>query len=148
MKKIKSLAVLFVVLTIVVSCFVGCGAGEKVKITDHEWQLSTAQNENGDVIARSQEYSEVYTEAEIKNVILTADENGFTIKDLDMGESYSGEYKVENTQGEGVIYEITINGKTGNAGCAPTTYKDGAKSDTLTMAIDGYSLTFYAKQGE
>ncbi len=30
----------------------------------------------------------------------------------------------------------------------PTTYKDGAKSDTLTMAISGYSLTFYAKQGE
>lgn len=145
MKNIKTLGVIFAVLAMVVSCFVGCSAGEKVKITDHEWQLSTAQNENGDVIVRSQDYSEVYTDAELKNVILTADENGFTINDLDTGESYSGEYKVENTGGEGVIYEITINGKTGYASCAPTTYKDGAKSDTLTMSIGGYSLTFYAK---
>lgn len=145
MKKIKSLAVLFVVLATVASCFVGCGAGEKVKITERDWQLATAQNENGEVIVRSQEYSEVYTEAEIKNVILTADENGFIIKDLDTGETYLGEYKVQNTQGEGVIYEISINGKTGYASCAPAAYYDGAKSDMLTMSIGGYSLTFHAQ---
>lgn len=144
MKKIKSFAVLFAVIAIASSCFVGCGAAEKVKITDREWQLSTAQNENGDVIVRSQEYSEVYTGAEIKNVILTADEKGFTIKDLDTGKSYSGEYKVEDTQGEGFIYEITLNGKTGYAGTAPAKYYDGAKSDTLTMSIGGCSLTFHA----
>ena len=46
---------------------------------------------------------------------------------------------------EGTDYHITIDGKSGFACVAMTTYADGTEEPTLPISLDGYSLYFYAE---
>ena len=43
-----------------------------------------------------------------------------------------------------LYYRITIDGKSGFACVAMTTYADGTEEPTLPISLDGYSIDFYA----
>ena len=148
MKKI--LSVLFVSLT--VFALSACNA-DVVEIEDYEWKMRTvmsndteaAQYQDELVIAVG-EADELYPDAEIVDMTLTAKDGEITITDSTNGETYTGTYEVMQKTPKGTDYEIIIDGATGYATVSPTEYYDGSEIPTLPINIDGYSLYFIPKE--
>ena len=142
MKKIISILLLAVTLIFALSA---CGMG-KPKIEDYEWRMRTIAHIEGEQVvydAAAEEIT-VHPEATIIEMTLVAKDGKITITDVTNGKTYEGTYTVSGKNPEGTDYHITIDGKSGYATVAMTTYADGTEEPTLPISLDGYSLYFYA----
>lgn len=148
MKKILSIFL----MTLMIFTLSACG-GDVVAIEDYEWKMRTvmsndmeaAQYQDELVIAVG-EADELYPEAEIVDLTLTAKDGEITITDTTNGKTYSGTYEVMQKTPKGTDYELIIDGATGYATVSPTEYYDGSEIPTLPINIDGYSLYFIPKE--
>ena len=143
MKKIISILLLVVMLFFTLSA---CGMG-KPKIEDYEWKMQTIAHIEGEqlVYDAAAEESTAHPEAKIIEMTLVAKDGKITITDVTNGKTYEGTYTVSGKNPEGTDYHITIDGKSGYATVAMTTYADGTEEPTLPISLDGYSLYFYAE---
>ena len=149
MKKISyTVTILILFVLLLSSC-----TSENISIEDYEWQMrtvmsgniETAQNENVLIVAVG-EPDELYTEAKIVDLTLTAKDGKITITDKTNNKTYTGTYKVQKKTPKGTDYEITINGQDGYATVAPTKYYDGSEVPTLPINLGEYSLYFVPKK--
>ena len=92
------------------------------------------------------EADELYPDAEIVDMTLTAKDGEITITDTTNGKTYNGTYEVMQKTPKGTDYEIIIDGVNGYATVAPTEYYAGSEIPTLPINIDGYSLYFIPKE--
>lgn len=120
-----------------------------VKIEDYEWKMRTVMSNDteaaqyqDELVVAVGEADELYPEAEIVDLTLTAKDGEITITDTTNGKTYNGTYEVIQKTPKGTDYEIIIDGVTGYATVAPTEYYDGTEIPTLPINIDGYSLYF------
>ena len=143
MKKIVSILLLAATLMLALSA---CGIG-KPKIEDYEWKMRTIAHVEGEqlVYDAAAEERTAHPEAKIIEMTLVAKDGKITITDVTNGKTYEGTYTVSGRNPEGTDYQITIDGKSGYAGVAMTTYADGSEEPTLPISIDGYSMYFYAE---
>ena len=143
MKKIVSILLLAATLMFALSA---CGMG-KPKIEDYEWKMRTIMHaEDNQVIYDAvAEESTTHPEAKIIEMTLVAKDGKITITDVTNGKTYEGTYTVSGRNPKGTDYNITIDGKSGYAGVAMTTYADGSEEPTLPISLDGYSMYFYAE---
>ena len=142
MKKIVSILLLAVMLIFSLSA---CGMG-KPKIEDYEWKMRTIAHIEGEqLVYDAAEESTAHPEAKIIEMTLVAKDGKITITDITNGKTYEGTYTVSGRNPEGTDYHITIDGKSGYAGVAMTSYADGSEEPTLPISLDGYSLYFYAE---
>ena len=143
MKKITSILLLAITLIFALSA---CGIG-KPKIEDYEWKMRTIMHieDNQSVYDAAAEESSTHPEAKTIEMTLVAKVGKITITDVTNGKDYEGTYTVSGRNPEGTDYHITIDGKSGYAGVAMTTYADGSEEPTLPIGIDGYSMYFYAE---
>ena len=125
-----------------------CNA-DVVKIEDYEWKMRTVMSNDteaaqyqDDLVVAVGEADELYPDAEIVDMTLTAKDGEITITDTTNGKTYNGTYEVIQKTPKGTDYEIIIDGVTGYATVAPTEYYDGTEIPTLPINIDGYSLYF------
>ena len=142
MKKIVSILLLAATLIFTLSA---CGMG-KPKIEDYEWKMRTIAHVEGEqlVYDAAAEESTAHPEAKIIEMTLVAKDGKITITDVTNGKTYEGTYTVSGRNPKGRDYHITIDGKSGYAGVAMTTYADGSEEPTLPISLDGYSMYFYA----
>ena len=143
MKKIVSILLLAATLMFALS---SCGMG-KPKIEDYEWKMRTIAHIEGEqlVYDAAAEESTAHPEAKIIEMTLVAKDGKITITDVTNGKTYEGTYTVSGRNPKGTDYHITINGKSGYAGVAMTSYADGSEEPTLPISLDGYSMYFYAE---
>ena len=143
MKKIVSILLLAVTLIFALSA---CGIG-KPKIENYEWKMRTITHIEGEQLVYDAvaEESTAHPEAKIIEMTLVAKDGKITITDVTNNKTYEGAYTVSGRNTEGADYNITIDGKTGYAGVAMTTYADGSEEPTLPISLDGYSMYFYAE---
>ena len=143
MKKIISILLLAVTLILALSA---CGMG-KPKIEDYEWKMRYVMHgeDNQFVMDAMAEESSTYPEAKIIEMTLVAKDGKITITDVTNNKTYEGTYTVSGRNPKGTDYNITIDGKSGYAGVAMTTYADGSEEPTLPISLDGYSMYFYAE---
>ena len=120
-----------------------CGMG-KPRIEDYEWKMRTIMHteDNRIVYDAVAEESTTHPEAKIIEMTLVAMDGKITITDVTSGKTYEGTYTVSGRTPEGTDYHITIDGKSGYAGVAMTTYADGSEEPTLPISLDGYSMYF------
>ena len=144
MKKI--LSVLFVSLT--VFALSACNA-DVVEIEDYEWKMRTVMSNDteatqyqDELVVAVGEADELYPDAEIVDMTLTAKDGEITITDSTNDKTYNGTYEVKQKTPKRTVYEIIIDGATGYATVSPTEYYDGSEIPTLPINIDGYSLYF------
>ena len=142
MKKAISIILL---MSIMIFALSACGVG-KPKIEDYEWKMRTIMHaEDNQVIYDAvAEESSTHPEAKIIEMTLVAKDGKITITDVTNGKTYEGTYTVSGRNPEGTDYHITIDGKSGYAGVAMTTYADGTEEPTLPISLDGYSMYFYS----
>ena len=143
MKKIVSILLLAATLIFALSA---CGMG-KPKIEDYEWKMRTIMHaeDNQVIYDAAAEESSTHPEAKIIEMTLVAKDGKITITDITNGKTYEGTYTVSGRNPEGTDYHITIDGKSGYAGVAMTSYADGTEEPTLPISLDGYSMYFYAE---
>ena len=143
MKKIVSILLLAVTLIFALSA---CGMG-KPKIEDYEWKMRTIMHaeDNQVIYDAAAEESSTHPEAKIIEMTLVAKDGKITITDVTNNKTYEGTYTVSGRNPEGTDYNITIDGKSGYATVAMTTYADGTEEPTLPISLDGYSMYFYAE---
>ena len=143
MKKILYILLLAATLMFALSA---CGMG-KPKIEDYEWKMRTIMHieDNQSVYDAAEEASTAHPEAKIIEMTLVAKDGKITITDVTNGKTYEGTYTVSGRNPKGTDYNITIDGKSGYAGVAMTTYADGSEEPTLPISLDGYSMYFYAE---
>ena len=138
---------IFILLLIsaVMLAFSACGI-RKPKIEDYEWKMRTIAHIEGEqlVYDAAAEESTAHPEAKIIEMTLVAKDGKITITDVTNNKTYEGTYTVSGRNPEGTDYHITIDGKSGYAGVAMTTYADGLEETTLPINLDGYSMYFYA----
>lgn len=126
---------------------------DQIAIEDYEWKMRTvmrndieaAQNEDELVVAVG-EADELYPDAEIVDVTLTAKDGEITVTDTTNSKTYSGSYTVSQKTPDGTDYEVTIDGVTGYATVAPTEYYDGSEIPTLPINIGDYCAYFIPKE--
>ena len=103
--------------------------------------IEASQNEDELVVAVGKA-DELYPDAKIVDIVLTAKDEKISIVDNTNDKEYSGDYKlIEKTQ-KGCNYEITIDGKSGYATISPTEYYDGTEVPTLPINLGEYSIYF------
>lgn len=143
MKKIISILLFAATLIFALSA---CGMG-KPKIEDYEWKMQTIGHVEGEQVVydAANEERSIHPEAKIIEMTLVAKDGKITITDVTNGKTYEGTYTVSGKNPEGTDYHITIDGKTGYATVAMTTYADGTEEPTLPISLDGYSMYFYAE---
>ena len=139
---------IFILLLIsaVMLAFSACGI-RKPKIEDYEWKMRTIMHaeDNQVIYDAAAEESSTYPEAKIIEMTLVAKDGKITITDVTNNKTYEGTYTVSKKTPEGTNYHITIDGKSGFACVAMTTYADGTEEPTLPISLDGYSIDFYAE---
>ena len=143
MKKIVSILLLAATLMLALSA---CGMG-KPKIEDYEWKMRTIVHIEDEQLVYDAAAEEISTrpEAKIIEMTLVAKDGKITITDVTNNKTYEGTYTVSGRNPEGTDYNITIDGKSGYAGVAMTTYADGSEEPTLPISLDGYSMYFCAE---
>ncbi len=142
MKKILSILLL---TTTLILAFSACGMGNP-EIEDYEWKMrSIVHAENDQVVYdAAAEESAVHPEAKIIDMTLVAKHGRITITDVTNQKIYEGTYTVSGRNPKGTDYHITVDGKSGFASVAMTTYADGTEEPTLPISLDVYSMYFYA----
>ena len=120
-----------------------------LKIEDYEWKMRTVASNDieaaqtpDELIVAVGEADELYPDAEIVDLTLTAKDGEITITDTTNDRTYTGTYEVMQKTPKGTDYEIIIDGVNGYATVAPTEYYDGSEIPTLPININGYSLYF------
>ena len=140
MKKIFS----FLLITTLIFTLSGCGT-EAIQIEDFEWKMRTVMKNDSDLFVPAVgEADEVYPDAKVVDLTLTAKEGKITITDSTNNITYEGTYTVEDKNPKGTDYKVTIDGKDGYATVAMTTYDDGSEEPTLPINLGEYSIYFYA----
>lgn len=144
MKKILSVFL----MSFIVFALSACNA-DVVKIEDYEWEMRTVMSNDtesaqyqDELVVAVGEADELYPDAEIVDMTLTAKDGEITITDTTNGKTYTGTYEVMQKTPKGTDYEIIIDGVNGYATVAPKEYYDGTEIPTLPINIDGYSLYF------
>lgn len=123
-----------------------CGLGD-VTIEDCEWELRQAWHAgDGTVVAIAANVApELYPDAAVVAVTLTASDGVITIIDETNGKVYTGTYEVDRRTPDGTNYAMTVEGISGHATAAMTTYYGGTEEPTLPINLGNYSLYFYKK---
>ena len=140
MKKIIS----FLLITTLLFALSACGA-EKMKIEDYEWKMRTVMKNDSDLVVPAVgEADEVYPDAKVVDLTLTAKDGKITITDATNNITYEGTYTVEGKNPKGTDYKVVIDGKEGYSTAAMTKYDDGSEEPTLPINLGDYSIYFYA----
>ena len=143
----KKLIALF--CTVIFAVTLSACNADVVEIEDYEWKMRTVMSNDteaaqyqDELVVAVGEADELYPDAEIVDMTLTAKDGEITITDTTNGKTYNGTYEVMQKTPKGTDYEIIIDGVTGYATVAPTEYYDGTELPTLPINIGGYSLYF------
>ena len=141
----KKIILILILTAMLIFTFMACESG-KLKIEDYEWKMRTIMHveDNQVVYDAAAEESDTQPEAKIIEMTLVAKDGKITITDVTNNTTYEGTYTVSDKNPKGTDYHITIDGKSGYAGVAMTTYADGTEEPTLPITLGNYSMYFYA----
>ena len=126
-----------------------CGVKGKpiVYIESYEWKLQSVMNNNTEVaedelVIAVGEQDELYPNAKVVDVVLTANNGEITITDATNNKTYTGTYKMTEETSKTTTYEIEIDGIAGNATIAITEHLGNRLTPTLPINLGEYTVYF------
>lgn len=115
----KILVLVVSIFALTVFCLSGCGNSAKVSIQDYQWEVTTIQdNDNGNVIACSDDNTETFPDAAEIDLSCTIDGKGLTLTNRNDNLTYNGTYVKKSSESDSIIYSILIDKDAGTAVCA------------------------------
>ena len=141
---------LMIVFFLMVFVLTGCGRGESetsdaLNIEDYSWQMTTIQSTETDGQAIAHAPGAVGVPDTSVEVILkcTAADGELTLTDETNGNTYTGTYKLTDTNQETRIYEVTVGDSEGMAVVSMTTYHDDSQIPAFIISLGDYALNFF-----
>lgn len=142
----KKLMIVFCLLAFVLT---GCGRGESetsdaLNIEDYSWQMTTIQSTETDGQAIAHAPGAVGVPDTSVEVILkcTATNGELNLTDETNGNTYTGSYKLTDTNQETRIYEVTVGDSEGMAVVSMTVYHDDSHMPAFIISLGDYALNF------
>lgn len=143
----KKMMIVFCLLAFVLT---GCGGGESktsdaLNIEDYSWQMTTIQSTETDGQAIAHAPGAVGVPDTSVEVILkcTAADGELTLTDETNGNTYTGTYKLTDTNQETRIYKVTVGDSEGMAVVSMTTYHDDSQIPAFIISLGDYALNFF-----
>ncbi|MBS5523740.1 MAG: hypothetical protein KHX56_15900 [Clostridiales bacterium] len=145
-KYVRLLAAALVILqSLCVFSISGCGS-KNMPIEPAQWEMSTIQDKNGNVIFCSENVKSSFPDAKVKSVSCTIDGEYITIKNEENGEEWEGTYQKADQSEEASLYEVVFGNGEKGAGMivnSMTEYEDKTEPEnTLIISYGGYTLAF------
>lgn len=133
------LALLLVLLT-------GCSS-KTPKIDEYTWVMTSVQSmeAGGQAVAYGEKGSSTLEGAKQIELVCEAQDGNLTLTDRTNDRTYTGTYQESQRDSKSTIYEVSVDGTSGIAVAAMTTYQDGTQDPTLIFNLGDYTVNFFAK---
>lgn len=124
----------------------GCGRNDIPKIETNVWSMSSIQSmeNNGEILVHGAGEDVLPEGSTILVLTCLAQDGILTITDRTNNESYTGTYKLDESNASSNIYSIVLENLEGMAVVSLTSYQNGAETDTLIVRLQDYTLNFFA----
>lgn len=139
----------FVLALLMTMLLSACGVKGKpvVYIESYEWKLQSVMNNDtetadDELVIAAGEQDELYPNAKIVNILLTAKNSEITLADTTNNKTYTGTYNMTEETSKSVTYEIEIDGIAGNATIAITEHLGNRLTPTLPINLGEYTVYF------
>lgn len=140
-KYLKNIILVFLCMCIV--SFTACNTENEFHSEDVTWKFSHIQsNTDGEIVYCSEENASQYSNAKLLDLSCTIKKGIITITENTTSQSWDIAYSINNSLGESIIYDVSIDSISGNAAAGKTTYSDGSFEYTFIISLNGYSLYF------
>lgn len=133
------LALLLVLLT---AC-----SSKAPKIDEYTWVMTSVQSmeTGGQAVAYGEGGSSTLEGAKQIELVCEAQGGNLTLTDRTNDRTYTGTYQQSQRDSKSTIYEVDVDGTSGVAVAAMTTYQDGTQDPTLIFNLGDYTVNFFAK---
>ena len=133
------LALLLVLLT-------GCSS-KTPKIDEYTWVMTSVQSmeAGGQAVAYGEGGSSSLEGAKQIELVCEAQGGNLTLTERTNDRTYIGTYQQSQRDSKSTIYEVDVDGTSGVAVAAMTTYQDGTQDSTLIFNLGDYTVNFFAK---
>ncbi|MFB2019941.1 hypothetical protein ACEVJL_00445 [Pseudoflavonifractor sp. P01025] len=133
------LALLLVLLT-------GCSS-KTPKIDEYTWVMTSVQSmeAGGQAVAYGEGGSSTLEGAKQIELVCEAEGGNLTLTERTNDRTYIGTYQQSQRDSKSTIYEVDVDGTSGVAVAAMTTYQDGTQDSTLIFNLGDYTVNFFAK---
>lgn len=133
------LALLLVLLT-------GCSS-KTPKIDEYTWVMTSVQSmeAGGQAVAYGEGGSSTLEGAKQIELVCEAQGGNLTLTERTNDRTYIGTYQQSQRDSKSTIYEVDVDGTSGVAVVAMTTYQDGTQDSTLIFNLGDYTVNFFAK---
>lgn len=133
------LALLLVLLT-------GCSS-KAPKIDEYTWVMTSVQSmeAGGQAVAYGEGGSSTLEGAKQIELVCEAEGGNLTLTERTNDRTYTGTYQQSQRDSKSTIYEVSVDGTSGVAVAAMTTYQDGTQDSTLIFNLGDYTVNFFAK---
>lgn len=123
----------------------GC-SGKTPKIDEYSWVMTSVQSmeAGGQAVAYGERGSSTLEEAKQVELICEAQGGTLTLTDRTNDRTYTGTYQQSQSDSKSTIYEVEVEGTSGVAVAAMTTYQDGTQDPTLIFNFGDYAVNFFA----
>ncbi len=144
--------VMLLVMTMLLSA---CGIKGKpvVYIESYEWKMMSVMSNNTDLsedelVIAVGEQDELYPNATVVDMILTATNGEITLTDTTNNKTYTGTYKMTEETSKTATYEIEIDGIAGDATIAITEHLGNRLTPTLPINLGEYTVYFLPNEAD
>ena len=132
-----------------------CGIKGKpvVYIDSYEWKLQSVMNNDTEVadeelVIAVGEQDELYPNATVVDIMLTAKDGEITITDATNNKTYTGAYKMTEETSKSATYEIVIDDIEGNATITITEHLSNRLTPTLPINLGEYTVYFLPNEND
>lgn len=125
---------------------VGCSS-KTPKIDEYTWVMTSVQSmgAGGQAVAYGEGGSSTLEGAKQIELVCEAQGGNLTLTDRTNDRTYTGTYQQSQRDSKSTIYEVDVDGTSGVAVAAMTTYQDGTQDPTLIFNLGDYTVNFFAK---
>ena len=136
----KKAAVLGLAIALVVLLY-SAQASQTLRIEDRAWNMTLLLNGEGNVLACGPSWQEAYPDAAVVSLSCQAQGGHLTLQG--QKETYTGTYQQAERSQKDTVYQVTVEGSTGQAVCSTTDHRTGEQAPTLVLTFPrDYTLYF------
>lgn len=124
----------------------GCSS-KTPTIDEYTWVMTSVQSMDagGQAVAYGEGGSSTLEGAKQIELVCEAQGGNLTLTDRTNDRTYTGTYQQSQRDSKSTIYEVDVDGTSGVAVAAMTTYQDGTHDPTLIFNLGDYTVNFFAK---